>query len=121
MVVLSFLVGILNPYGIKNMFYSLTSYGFDIINSEVIEMHSFTTMEPLTLANYCFIGTFFILLIGVIYHKNRKVEASQLLLILGTTYMALCNFRNISKVTFVIIGTIIGAGFASRARDLHFF
>ena len=96
MVLLSFLVGFLNPYGIKNMFYSLTSYGVDIINSEVIEMHSFTTMEPLTFANYCFIGTFFILLIGIIYQKNKKVEASQLLLILGTTYMALCNFRNIS-------------------------
>ena len=96
MLLLSFLVGILNPYGIKNMFYSLTSYGVDLINREVIEMHSFTIMEPLTLANYCFIGTFFILLIGIIYHKNRKVEASQLLLILGTTYMALCNFRNIS-------------------------
>ncbi len=96
MVLLSFLVGFLNPYGIKNMFYSLTSYGVDIINSEVIEMHSFTTMEPLTFANYCFIGTFFILLIGIIYRKNKKVEASQLLLILGTTYMALCNFRNIS-------------------------
>lgn len=96
MVLLSFLIGFLNPYGIKNMFYSLTSYGVDIINSEVIEMHSFTTMEPLTFANYCFIGTFFILLIGIIYQKNKKVEASQLLLILGTTYMALCNFRNIS-------------------------
>ena len=96
MVLLSFLVGILNPYGIKNMFYSLTSYGVDLINREVIEMHSFTTMKPLTLVNYCFIGTFFILLIGIIYHKNRKVETSQLLLILGTTYMALCNFRNIS-------------------------
>jgi len=96
MVLLSFLVGFLNPYGIKNMLYSLTSYGVDVINSEVIEMHSFTTMEPLTFANYCFIGTFFILLIGIIYRKNKKVEASQLLLILGTTYMALCNFRNIS-------------------------
>ena len=96
MVLLSFLVGFLNPYGIKNMFYSLTSYGVDLINREVIEMHSFTIMEPLSFANYCFIGTFFILLIGIIYHKNRKVEASQLLLILGTTYMALCNFRNIS-------------------------
>lgn len=96
MVLLSFLVGFINPYGIKNMFYSLTSYGVDLINKEVIEMHSFTTMEPLTLANYCFIGTFFILLIGIIYRKNKKVEASQLLLILGTAYMALCNFRNIS-------------------------
>ena len=96
MVLLSFLVGFLNPYGIKNMFYSLTSYGVDIINSEVIEMHSFTTMNPLTFANYCFIGTFFILLVEIIYRKNKKIEASQLLLILGTTYMALCNFRNIS-------------------------
>lgn len=35
--------------------------------------------------------------------------------------MLKCNLKNISKVTFVIIGTIIGAGFASRTRDLHFF
>ena len=35
--------------------------------------------------------------------------------------MLKCNFRNISKVTFVIIGTIIGAGLASRTRNLYFF
>lgn len=31
------------------------------------------------------------------------------------------NLKNIYKITFVIIGTIIGAGFASRARDLYVF
>lgn len=29
--------------------------------------------------------------------------------------------KNIGKVVFVIIGTIIGAGFASRKRDLFIF
>lgn len=29
--------------------------------------------------------------------------------------------KNIFKIVFVIIGTIIGAGFASRERDTNFF
>lgn len=29
--------------------------------------------------------------------------------------------KNILKVVFVIIGTVIGAGFASRKRDISFF
>ena len=31
------------------------------------------------------------------------------------------NLKNIYKATFVIIGTIIGAGFASRSGDLYVF
>lgn len=31
------------------------------------------------------------------------------------------NLKNICKATFVIIGTIIGAGFASRTRNLYIF
>lgn len=31
------------------------------------------------------------------------------------------NFKNICKATFVIIGTIIGAGFASRTGNIYIF
>lgn len=35
--------------------------------------------------------------------------------------MLKCDIRAVCKITFVIIGTIIGAGFASRTRNLCFF
>lgn len=35
--------------------------------------------------------------------------------------MLKCNIKNVCSATFVIIGTIIGAGFASRTGNLYFF
>lgn len=92
---ISFLVGFINPYGIKNMFYSLTSYGVDIINKEIIEMSNLTFKEPLDLPNHFFLVSLFILLSFMIFNK-KKPTIRQIFLSFGIIYMALSNFRNVS-------------------------
>lgn len=93
--VISFLVGFLNPYGIKNMFYSLTSYGVDIINKEIIEMSNLTFKEPLYLPNHFFLVSLFTLLSFMTFSK-KKPTIRQVFLTFGIIYMAFSNFRNIS-------------------------
>ena len=92
---ISFLVGFINPYGIKNMFYSLTSYGVDIINKEIIEMSNLTFKEPLDLPNHFFLVSLFILLSFMIFNK-KKPTIRQIFLTFGVIYMAFSNFRNVS-------------------------
>lgn len=92
---ISFLAGFVNPYGVKNMFYSLTSYGVDIINKEIIEMSNLTFKEPLDLPNHFFLVSIFILLSFMIFSK-KKPTIRQIFLSFGIIYMAFSNFRNIS-------------------------
>lgn len=90
----SIIVGFLNPYGLKAMTYSLTSYGVDAINKMVMEMSPFTLKGVLAPTNYIVLGLFFGLLTYMFIKK--KYSPHQVLLMFGLFYMVLCNFRNVT-------------------------
>ena len=94
LLIISFLIGFINPYGINNMTYALSSYGIKAINEIVMEMSPFTLTGVLSPASYVLLITFF----GLYIYMSIKKKASihQVLLIFGTFYMALRNFRNLS-------------------------
>lgn len=92
--VISIIVGFLNPYGLRAMTYSLTSYGVDTINRMVMEMSPFTLKGVLAPTNYVILGLFFGLLTCMFIKK--KYSLHQVLLMFGLFYMVLCNFRNVT-------------------------
>lgn len=92
--VISIIVGFLNPYGLGAMTYSLTSYGVDTINRMVMEMSPFTLKGVLAPTNYVILGLFFGLLTCMFIKK--KYSLHQVLLMFGLFYMVLCNFRNVT-------------------------
>ena len=90
----SIIVGFLNPYGLKAMTYSLTSYGVDTINKIVMEMSPFTLKGVLAPTNCIVLSLFFGLLACMFIKKKYSVH--QVLLMFGIFYMVLCNFRNVT-------------------------
>lgn len=90
----SIIVGFLNPYGLKAMTYSLTSYGVDTINKMVMEMSPFTLKGVLAPTNCIVLSLFFGLLACMFIKKKYSVH--QVLLMFGIFYMVLCNFRNVT-------------------------
>lgn len=97
--ILMFLVGFLNPYGIKNITYLFTSYGNEYINKLIIEMF------PPLINSYGFIT--FVIMGGVlgtyIYYKKEVLSLRYGLLLLGVTILNLLHLRNFS---LYVIGAI---------------
>ena len=92
------LVGFINPYGIESMFYLLNSR-IGILSLIVAEMY------PLDVNN-CF-GMFHFIIIVLIYifyivYKN-KIQSRHLLLLLGTSFIALASYRGL---LFVLIAGV---------------
>ncbi len=102
---LAALCGFINPYGIEAMTYSFHSYGIDIANQLIIEMHSFSlfTKQYSLFMNSCFI--LFIILINIVFCfiHHWKFPIHYYFLFLGFSFMAFLNIRNTS---FLIIGTL---------------
>lgn len=91
-----FLVGFLNPYGIDNILYLTTSYGNKYINNLVIEM-----LPPTLSIDYNIYGLLTFFLMGcVLYiyidYKKEKLSLRYGLLLLGVTILALSHIRNLS-------------------------
>lgn len=103
---ISVISGLLNPYGISLMTYSLKSYGVSYINKVVGEMASFNLAgENFVYAySYLLLFLFLIFLIFFILDKKRRMTIHEFFLLFGTLYMALCNIRNISL--FLVCGFI---------------
>ena len=83
--IISFLVGFINPYTYKTVFYGFSSYT-SILKKMVLELNS-PTIHNIT-------GIFiFLLIFGtfIVYYikKDKKMPIRYYLLIMGTTYMAL--------------------------------
>lgn len=100
-----FLVGFINPYGIKNILYVITSYGNYYIDNLVIEM-----LPPVLLGTeYSIYGvlTFFtmtcVIAVYIIYKKSN-ISLRYGLLLLGVTILAITHIRNYS---LYIIGAIL--------------
>ncbi len=103
-IIVMFLVGFINPYGIKNISYVFTSYGDFYINNMVIEM--FSPFRMLGINNFAFYYVYLILFFTIaIYIVNKKGELflPHMLLFIGVSYLAITSLRN---AALLIIGTI---------------
>ena len=94
----SFLVGFINPYGYEAMFYSINSYGIDLINDFVAEMSRVDVLSTKRLVVY--ISYFYIIFFTIqlfVFKKNRKeYSIHEFLLFIGLSFMAFLNVRNIA-------------------------
>lgn len=98
-----FLVGFINPYGMRAITYLFTSYGNKYIDRLVIEM-----FPPIINDTSCIYGfiTFLIMgcVLGVyIYYQKGKLSLRYALLLLGVTILVLMHIRNLA---LYIIGAI---------------
>ena len=109
--VLMFLVGFINPYTTKNMFYVFTSYGNKYINNFVVEM-----LPPLKLLDrdilniYTFLHYLTVLSVISIYivNKKAKLNLAHMLLLLGVLILATTSIRNFP---LLVIGTVPFLGY----------
>ena len=89
--IIMFLTGVINPYGIRNVLYVFTSYGQDILNKTIGELYplssSFLTGK---------IVIFMIFLVYILYLKCKKVPIRYYLLLFGTTYLAFDCYRSVA-------------------------
>ncbi len=99
--VLIFLVGLINPYGIEAITYIFTSYGNDSINQLVQEMQ-----VPQITTNMGII--IYLIVLGVyltyIITKNKTLKLKYICLLLGTTYLALSSYKGFA---FFLIGGVL--------------
>jgi len=93
----SFLIGFINPYGIEAMTYSLSAYGIKTINEIVGEMHYFSLVgEDYVIYNsVMFLLVFIISIINIIIN-HKKMTIHSYLLIIGLSIMSFLNLRNIA-------------------------
>lgn len=107
--ILMFLVGFINPYGIKNILYVTTSYGNYYINNTVIEMITPTlNLIPLKNTISAYVIAIFLTMTCVIatyiLYKKSNISLRYALLLLGVTILDLMHIRNYS---LYIIGAIL--------------
>ena len=97
--IISIVVGLINPYGLESLTYSIKSYGLDSIRAVVGEMRTFNLLGE----DFVVYWSVFTLLIFFIcnfiilkYSKKKNIRVAHLLLFYGTFFMALSSLRNIS-------------------------
>lgn len=98
--VIMFLVGLINPYGIKAITYIFTSYGNYYVHDLVGEMNY---PKINTVIGMTFYTSIFLVLLCYIVSKNRKIKIRYFLLFLGTTFLGLSSIKGFS---FFVIGAI---------------
>ena len=107
--ILMFLVGFINPYTTKNMFYVFTSYGSIYVNNSVKEM-----LPPIELLYinpfYTFLHYLTVLGIVSVYiaNKKAKLNLTHILLLLGVLILATTSIRN---YPLLVIGTVPFLGY----------
>lgn len=110
-IIIMFLVGFINPYTTKNMFYVFTSYGNIYINSSVIEMFPpIKLLESKTLNIYTLIHYFTVLSVISIYiiNKKAKLNLTHMLLLLGVLILSTTSIRN---YPLLVIGSVPFLGY----------
>lgn len=95
--ILMLICAIFNPYGIESFKYLFNSYGIDIINNLVGEMKAITISSGLPIFIYIAITVY------SFYYNKGKNKLRYLLLVLGTTYLALNHTKG---ALFLIICSI---------------
>lgn len=104
-IIIMFLLGFINPYGIKNVTYIFNSYGNSYINNLIVEMLPPTINSNGTFGVYSKITFILIFAVISIYilNKKGKLELRHMLLLFGVSFLALYNIRSLS---LYIIGAI---------------
>ncbi len=108
--IISFFVGLINPYGIDAILYSLKCYGDKLICMVVGEMTSFDLLGGGYTSYWSFsiLGIFLICnLIMLVYSKKNNFRVAHLLLFYGTFYMALSSIRNVSLFLIATIPFLV--------------
>lgn len=103
-VIVMFLVGLINPYGIKAITYLFTSYGNCYINQLVGEMQ-----HPIinTIFGLVVFGTIFLVFLVYIVSRKKKIKIRYFLLFIGTAFLSLSSLKGFS---FFIIASIFSLG-----------
>ena len=91
--ILMILVAFINPYGIKTILYVFTSYGNSTLNSLISEMHS---IDFHNMMGKLFYALLFIIYLIYFFNKTKKIPVRYILLLFGTTYLALDAVRSFS-------------------------
>ncbi len=96
--IVSFIVGFINPYGYENMFYSINSYGINIINNNISEMNKVNIFSNKSMIQYnsCLFIILFLIQLFIIFFNRKKYTIHEYLLFFGLSLMAFMNLRNIS-------------------------
>lgn len=89
---ISVVCGLVNPYGVKNMYYTLISYNNEIIKFSITEMSS---PDFKTTFGYLFFIIIMTVVLGYIFYKDGKTTLRYALLSIGTLFMALSSNRSI--------------------------
>ena len=101
--VLSFLVGFINPYGFNTMSYIFYSYGNSVINDYIVEMKSFSLDGSIsTIYNSWLILLIFFFICSIMFIRRKDINIHQVLLLFGTFTLALLHLRNMGF--FIIFG-----------------
>ena len=100
--VITFLVGFINPYGIKAITYVFTSYGSYYINNMVIEMFPpvLGVNSRITTLFYLTYSLLIVVITIYIVNKKGKLCLPHMLLLIGVSYLAIRNYA------LLIIGSI---------------
>ena len=109
--VIMFLTGLINPYGIKNILYVFTSYGQKILNETIIEL------VPLSFSSLY--GKFIIsviFLVYFLYFKCKNIPIRYYLLLFGTTYLAFDCSRSIA---LFMIGSLFPLSYLYKDKILN--
>ena len=104
--IIMFLIGFINPYTYENVFFPILTYS-PTINNYILELMPINIASQVKKVKILSIGFYAILSIIIliyIYYKKGKLELRHLLLLCGTTILALMNIRSIP---FFLIGGII--------------
>lgn len=104
-----FLVGFLNPYGIKGMLYIVYSFGNQLKNAGISELECWTLKS--------FYGLIIIITILIVTYilKKKKIDSATFYLFCGTTIMGFMYKRNL---IYFIFGLIIL--FIELIKDIDF-
>lgn len=100
-VILMFLVGFINPYGINAITYIFSSYGNSYINEIVEEMLPVVITDSVGKVSFFLI--FMIVSIYIFYRKN-DIKPRYFYLLIGTIYLTLSSQKGLS---YLIIGGIL--------------
>ncbi len=97
--IISFIVGILNPYGIKMMTFILTSYGIDTIFSMVGEMTAFNLRNRFNILTY--MAIVFVIL-AYIFGKRKNIRIRYLLMFFGFLALGINSIKGLSQLFLVM-------------------
>ena len=91
--IIMFIVGFINPYGIEAITYLFKSYGIKDVNHSIMEMIPSNIEYPVWFLS---ILLFLLYVYVAIYHRKKKVEIRYFLFLIGTFILALLHKKCIS-------------------------